>query len=238
MSDTSDQTAGEYWQSHYDAMARHESLELFDAEARDHFERLDRAIDLSSRKSVLDFGCGLGFVSALLCSRVAKLDYWDYAPNMRDAASDRLSAFPNASPVDLSSLHGGIAGKYDLIVINSVIQYMSEDELLAWLHRWRAMLAADGELIISDIILPEPAFFIEVRDSLLFARKCGFLLRTLKNDFWQYLRYLRARRHATMTRYSKEGFSALAGKAGLGVRFLDENLTYRSNRFTSLLSRS
>jgi len=124
---------------------------------------------------------------------------------------------------------------FDLIVVNSVIQYMSEEEFASWLGRWRNMLESSGVLMISDVILPQPAFLTEVADSLSFSAKEGFLIRTLRRDFKQYWRYLKVRRQATMTRYAKDDFSRRVKQAGFTVRFLPENLTYRSNRFSALL---
>jgi len=72
----------DFWQSHYDSMAHYESLDLFIAEAKDYFSRLGRAVRLSRCRYVLDFGCGLGFVSELLAAEVGKLYFWDYSGNL------------------------------------------------------------------------------------------------------------------------------------------------------------
>ncbi len=235
MAPSSNHLPGDYWQSHYDSMAHHESLDLFDAEARDYFARLERVVPLGDFEQVLDFGCGLGFVSELLATRVGSLFYWDYSENMLETARTRLADTANARAIDLSCPDEDQADFFDLIVINSVIQYMSEDDLSQWLNRWRGMLNGDGVLVISDLILPQPAFLKEVRDSLLFSAREGFLVRTLLKNFAQYARYLKVRRDAPMTRYSKERFAQLAENSGFSVSFLAENLTYRTNRFSAQL---
>lgn len=232
-----DDGTGDFWHTHYDSLAHHESLDLFKAEARDFFRRLTRSIPLRSCEQVLDFGCGLGFVSELLTTRVNKLAYWDYSENMLATAKHRLASVNNAEPVDLSRPDQEEQFHFDLIVVNSVIQYMSEDEFSAWLGKWKEMLVSDGALVISDVILPEPAFFREIFDSLVFSAKKGFLLRTLAKNFSQYLRYLKTRSSAPMSRYSKERFSALINDAGLRADILPDNLTYRTNRFSALVRR-
>ena len=183
----------DYWQSHYDSMAKHESLYLFDAESNDYFARLKRSVPLSGNIRVLDFGCGLGFVTRLLAAEAGEVGYWDYSANMLETAAARLDGTTNTTRIELGD--GAMpAEKFDLIVVNSVIQYMEQDVLESWLERWRELLNDDGKLLISDIILPTPAFLTEVWDSLRFARAHGFLVKTLKKDFMQYVRYLRARR--------------------------------------------
>lgn len=231
---STDSVSGDYWQSHYDSMAHHASLDLFAAEARDYFTRLERAVRLEDFDRVLDFGCGLGFVSGLLATKTTSLFYWDYSENMLATARSRLASFPNAKAVDLSpaSPDPDQAGNFDLIVVNSVIQYMSEEDLSNWLGRWKGMLSANGVLVISDLILPRPAFFTEVFDSLIFSAREGFLIRTLLKNFTQYARYLKARRDAPMMRYSKERILQSAETTGFSVNFLAENLTYRTNRYS------
>ena len=232
----SEPQAREYWKTHYDAMAQHESLYLFEAEASDFFRRIDRTIALDSRHRALDFGCGLGFVAELLCSKVHSLHFWDYSSNMLEAATVRLQDTPNSHPVDLSSDNDDYAEYFDLVFVNSVIQYMSRGDLSDWLGRWRGMLRPDGTLIVSDVIWPKPAFFTEVFDSLMFSAKEGFLVRTLKKDMGQYLRYLKARSQADLARYSKDDIRQLAAENRLHAAEADYNLTYRSNRFSMLLT--
>ena len=236
MSTTPPQEPGDYWKSHYDSMAHHESLDLFDAEARDYSSKLKRAVPLANFESVLDFGCGLGFVSEMLAGSVGGLFFWDYSENMLETAAARLASSRNAKAINLDRLEAESQLSFDLILVNSVIQYMSKDELNKWLLRWRDMLGSGGILLISDVILPKPAFITEVSDSLLFAARGGFLFRTLKKDFKQYIRYLKTRRQGSLMRYSKDDFTRQAEAAGFDVNVLQENLTYRSNRFSAILT--
>jgi len=221
-----------YWQSHYDSMADHLSHTLFEAEARDYFARLDSALPLERDERVLDFGCGLGFISGLIVPKVGSLGYWDYAENMLAVAERRLQNFPQAAPLDLADPAEDPEHAFDRIVVNSVIQYMDRDELAGWLCRWRGMLDRGGRLIISDIILPESSFLGEAMDTLKFAAREGFLVRTLVQDFLQYARYLRTRKQATMARYAVDEIRGLAAAAGLGAEVVDGNLTYKKNRYT------
>jgi trans-aconitate methyltransferase len=228
----------DFWRTHYDELADHDSLVLFRSESKDYFSRLLKAFPLSGRERVLDFGCGFGFITAMLASKVQELHFWDNSDGMLARTAKSMSRLPNAVAADLSNAELDVEHQYDLIVINSVIQYMSEEELAAWLKRWHYKLDVGAAVLISDVILPRSAFFREVYDSLKFAAGEGFLLRTLWQDGGQFLKYLITRKQAPMSRYSQEYFSSLAQNAGFDVEILADNLTYRSSRFSAVLRRS
>ncbi len=220
------------WVEHYEKVD--DDFVLFAVEARDYCERLARVIDIDSQGTVLDFGCGFGYVTALLAPRVRQLYVWDQARNMRERCLRRVAGHTNVALLDLPN---GVQRPMtlDLIIVNSVIQYMTAAEFDAWLQRWRALLDARGQLLISDIIPPDSAFLREVVDSLAFATRHGFLLKSLRMAAALFGRYVRARSSSPMLRLTREQVSAAARKHGYEVEFLPGNLTYRGNRTTARL---
>src|SRR5437773_7360951 len=96
---------------------------LFAPEAAEFARNLQRAIPLNRSMRVLDYGCGYGAVPRLIAEHVKEIAYWDAAAGMRDAAARTLANVPNAA------LWQGDRGEFDLIVVNSVVQYMSGAEL-------------------------------------------------------------------------------------------------------------
>ena len=150
---------------------------------------------------VLDFGCGFGFITRMLAGKVKQLNFWDNSSMMLARTAESLASRDHASAIDLVDPADDPRNAYDLIVVNSVIQYMSTADMAEWFVRWRGMLDNDGAILISDVILPKSAFFKEVRDSLRFAAREGFLWSML----WKEV--------------------------------LPINLTYRSSRFSVLLTR-
>jgi cyclopropane fatty-acyl-phospholipid synthase-like methyltransferase len=122
---------------------------------------LTAAIGVRADQRVLDFGCGFGFVARMLAPRVAEVWFWDPSPNMRRVAEWTTADVPNASFLDIAADLAGrcdaaewIGPTFDLILVNSVAQYMASSEFWGWLPRWRRMLAADGMLVLSDLIAP------------------------------------------------------------------------------------
>ena len=70
-------------------------------------------------------------------------------------------------------------GRLDLIVTNSVAQYLTEDELTRLLAMFRRLLAPDGTLIFADVIPPDVGALSDVSALLRYAAKHGFLVAAL-----------------------------------------------------------
>jgi SAM-dependent methyltransferase len=87
---------------------------------------------------------------------VGHLFLWDAAESMLVRARSHLAGHPNVHFLDLSGSSDPPEDlRFDLILVNSVVQYMTEDEFLAWLARWREQLAPSGQIVISDLIPPD-----------------------------------------------------------------------------------
>ena len=138
------------WREYFDGLK--DQSPLYREQAALYVESLCAAVGVQHHQRVLDFGCGFGFVAALLAPLVAEVWWWDPSPNMRSAAERNTIDFPNARFCDLSAMPFAEPGsiwqetRFDVILINSVAQYMAPEELWAWLRQWRAMLAPNGQI--------------------------------------------------------------------------------------------
>jgi SAM-dependent methyltransferase len=225
------------WTTHYQGLD--DSFVLFEHEARDYFERLATTVRIHRATSVLDFGCGFGYVAELLGSVAGDLYIWDVAANMRERARRRVTRNGRSVQIlELDPWHSRLPVRVDLVLVNSVVQYMQRDELHTWLARWRDLLSPRGQLVISDLITPDSGFLGEVADSLLFAARRGFLWKSLAHAAGQFGVYMRARRTLPMLRIEARELLQEAERAGLAAQILDHNLTYRRNRFTAVLERA
>ena len=54
-------------------------------------------------------------------------------------------------------------GSLDLVVVNSLVQYLSLDELRRLLATWRAKLKPEGRLVLADVIPPDVGPFTDAR---------------------------------------------------------------------------
>jgi SAM-dependent methyltransferase len=224
------------WRAYWDTLPFR--ADLCRLEAEDFVARLAPVIALQRDWRVLDFGCGFGMVTALLARSVAEICAWDPSASMRSWTQHNAGDFPTVRIVLATSdprLCGG-AETFDLIIVNSVIQYMSARERRAWLLHWRALLAPHGRIVLSDLMSPRHSVWHDVVSLCRFYRRHHQLGHALRHRLGDVGRYWRARRVRRLSCVGREELRRDAAAAGLAVEFLDASLTYRAHRGAALLS--
>jgi SAM-dependent methyltransferase len=184
---------------------------------------------------VLDFGCGFGFVAEMLAPHVGELFLWDASANMRRRARLNVAGRQNIRLLDLSdpkSLPDEL--QFELILVNSVVQYMNLEEFSAWLLRWRSMLAPGGRIVVSDLIPPNYPALRDVPDLLSFSARRGFLVCAVWQALREIGRYWKVRRFRPLSRIGLEELSKLGKDAGLAASYLPVNLTHFRTRLTAV----
>jgi SAM-dependent methyltransferase len=229
------QDGGGGWELYWEGLS--DRQQRFRAQANEYVRNLGSVLPLESLARVLDFGCGFGFVAALLAPRVGEVFLWDASANMRGRARVNVATCQNIRFLDLSDpkavprdLH------FNLIVVNSVVQYMTLDEFSAWLVQWRGMLAPGGRIVVSDLIPPGSPAILDIVDLLRFCRRHGFLARAIWQAFGQLVRHWRMKRARPLCRIGREELSRLAEAAGLAVSYLPNNLTHLTRRTTTVFT--
>ncbi len=224
-------SAADVWVSYWEELP--EGQLLFHPEAEEYVRNLLAAFPLTPSMRVLDFGCGYGFVAESLAPRVGELFLWDAAPSMRRHAAARLARQPNVKLLDPVDYPGC---KLDLVLVNSVVQYMTPDELAGWLRRWRELLAPGGQIVLSDLIPPGHSAVRDLLSLVRFSIRRGYLLRAIRNVLATRKRYQKAEHVRSLYRPGREELQGFARQAGLAIRFLDRNLTHFRKRETAVLT--
>ena len=143
-----------------------------------HFQIIARDIIgyISSPDSVvLDYACGEALSAARVADACAQLYLAEPAPGVRGRLIARFAPNTKIRVRSLEDLTRMAESSIDLVVMNSVAQYMTPDELDSALAVIRRLLKPSGRLVLGDILRPEVGMARDVLALLKFARTHGFL---------------------------------------------------------------
>lgn len=214
------------WLSYWNTLP--EGRLLFPPECEEFARNLLRELRPGPADRVLDYGCGFGHVAGLLAPHVGTVCVWDAAPSMRDAAA-KVPGVREWDPAE---------GDFDLIVVNSVVQYLTAGELADRLRGWAKLLTPAGRLVLSDLSEPSHGTLSDLWSLFRFGIRRGYLLAAVRNTLAERKRYAETAKVRPLYRPAKADLEAFAAAAGLGVRYLPRNLTHFAGRYTAVLTPS
>jgi ubiquinone/menaquinone biosynthesis C-methylase UbiE len=200
-----------------------------------HFQIIARDIIgyISSPDSVvLDYACGEALSAAKVADACGKLYLAEPAPGVRGRLIARFA--PNTrirvrSLDDLRKMDEAV----DLVVMNSVVQYMTPEELDSALAVIRRLLKPNGRLVLGDILRPEVGMARDVLALLKFASTHGFLkdaLYGLASTALSDYRQLRTR--VGLQRYSEDAMIEKLAAAGFTASRAHLNIGHNPWRMT------
>jgi SAM-dependent methyltransferase len=224
-----------YWDSSHSIYvnARHADV---------HYRDIARGIIglISNRDArVLDYGCGEALHADAVAARCGELVLCEAAPKLRTRLEQRFAHMPNItviSPEDLKALPPEC---FDLIVANSVVQYLSRGELESSLAVWLLLLDPAGCLVVADVIPPEVGVVSDLKALLRYALAHGFFFAALigvARTATSSYRNLRA--GLGIAQYSETEFLALLAAAGYSARRLPRNMEHNQTRMAFIARHS
>jgi SAM-dependent methyltransferase len=180
----------------------------------------------SREAAVLDYGCGETLHADRVAAAAGRLILCDAAPKVRAGLLARFAHVRNIdvrAPEEIAALP---ERTLDLIVMQSVVQYLSPEESDALFALFRRLLKPGGRLVIGDVVPPQISPLTDAAALLRFAAANGFLvaallglLRTVFSD------YMRLRSTLGLSLYDAaamrqkllaSGFSAERAAANIG----------------------
>jgi SAM-dependent methyltransferase len=182
---------------------------------------------------VLDYGCGEAIHADRVAAAAAQVLLCDSAPSVRAALAARFSADHRIrvlAPDEVAALPDRST---DLIVSNSMTQYLAPGELDGVLRLWHRLLAADGTLIVADVIPPDAGALTDVVTLLRYSAANGFLLAALAGLVRTVLSpYRKLRSKLGVTRYTQSEFMDKLRMSGFTAERLPRNLEHNPARMT------
>ena len=221
------------WIDYYDsthtiyASRRHRDL---------HFQLIARDIIgyiTSPDAVVLDYSCGEALSAAKVAASCGMLFLAEPAPGVRGRLIARFAPNTKIRVRSLDELRSMEAHSVDLVVMNSVAQYMTPQELDSAFAIVRRLLKPSGRLVLGDILRPEVGMGRDVLALLKFASTHGFLtdaLYGLASTALSDYRQLRTR--VGLQRYSESEMIEKLGRAGFAASRAQTNIGHNPWRMT------
>jgi len=182
---------------------------------------------------VLDYGCGEAVHADLVAAAAGEVLLCDAAPSVRAALAARFADERKIRILAPEDVERFADGSVDLIVANSLTQYLTRTELERLLALWRRLLAPNGTLIVADVIPPDIGAVSDVIALLRYAAANRFLMAALAGLARTAISgYRRLRAKLGISRYDEGEFLALLAAAGYRAERLPRNMEHNPARMT------
>ena len=201
-----------------------------------HYRRVAediRAALPGGKAVVLDYGCGEALAAGEVAAAAERLYLYDSAPETRARLAARHGAARGIVVLDEDGLAALASGSVDLVIVNSVIQYLPESELKELLVRARGWLSPDGRMLLADVIPPDNPAAADALCLLRTGLSHGFLgaalvglVRTFFSD------YRRMRQSLGLSTYTPEAIAVLAAENGLSCSREPRNFGFNQRRMS------
>lgn len=201
-----------------------------------HFQLIARDIIgyISSPDAVvLDYACGEALSAAQVADACGKLYLAEPAPGVRGRLIARFAPNTKIRVRSLDDLRKMAEKSVDLVIMNSVAQYMAPAELDTAFETVRRLLKPGGRLIVGDVLRPEVGMIRDVVALLRFAARHGFLRDALIGLISTALSdYRQLRRRVGLQRYSEADMIAKLASFGFTASRAHFNIGHNPWRMT------
>ena len=223
------------WVEYYDSAhsiyvnARHRDV---------HYARLADEIASyvpSPSAAVLDYGCGEALSADRIARAAGRVTLAEAGQSVRAHLIERFKFNPRIVVISAERVALMPEASFDLVVMNSVAQYLPPEEFERKIALFHRLLKPGGLLLVGDVMPPHVPAVSDAWALLRFGRRDGFLfaaviglLRTLMSD------YRRLRTQLGLTRYTEQDMIAKLAAAGFAASRAPTNLGHLTTRMTFL----
>jgi SAM-dependent methyltransferase len=201
-----------------------------------HYGRIAKdiaALIPSPHAIVLDYGCGEAISAEDAACQCGHLYLFDTAPSVQDKLRRRFANEPKIAVLDEAGFLGLPEAGLDIVVCNSVLQYLRADEAARLISIWHDKLKIGGRLVLGDVIPPDLNAIDDVKALLTFAVQGGFLIAALKGLVATFFsNYRKLREEIGLTTYSEDDMSSLLAAHGFKAERIAQNIGHHQARMT------
>jgi len=182
---------------------------------------------------VLDYGCGEALFADQVAVRCARLYLSDAAPLVRERLQAKFGSHERITILAPEQVAGLADGLLDLVVVNSLLQYLSLQELRELLKLWRSKLKSGGQVVIADVIPPDVSPLTDAKALLSFAWEGGFLISAVLGlARTAFSEYRKIREEIGLAQYSEDEMADILRDAGFQPERAARNLGHNQARMT------
>jgi SAM-dependent methyltransferase len=185
----------------------------------------------SPQARVLDYGCGEALHADRVAAAAGELLLCEGAPRVRAGIAARFAGNAKIRAVAPEEVERLADHSLDLIVLHSVAQYLTPEELAKLFALFHRLLNADGVLVVSDVVPPDVAASTDALALLRFGAVNGFfiaaavgLIRTVLSDYW------RLRTRYGLTRYGEAAMTDKLAAARFAAQRAPRNIGHNPAR--------
>jgi SAM-dependent methyltransferase len=182
---------------------------------------------------VLDYGCGEATHADLVAAAANELVLCEAAPSVRAKLAGRFADNRKIKVLAPDQVEQLPDASIDLLIANSLVQYVTPAELDRLLAIWRRLLAPDGILIVADVIPPGVGVLTDTIALLRYAAENGFLVAAITGVCRiVFSGYRRLRAELGISCYGEAELLTKLAAAGFAAERLSFNLEHNPARMT------
>jgi hypothetical protein len=225
------------WAEYWDADT---TIYVSDRHKKVHYEGVARDIVShvpTPNARVVDYGCGEALSAHLVADACRHLYLCESSGTTRARLAGRYAQRSNISVISVPELEGLPDASIDLMVANSVVQYLSLADLDRLLSLSRAKLGQSGRLLLADIIPRDVGALTDAAQLLGFAAANGFLLAAalgLVRSFFSS--YRRVRATLGLLRFDEAEILEVLRGSGFSAHRHHPNIGHNAKRMTFVAS--
>ena len=180
---------------------------------------------------LLDYGCGDALASPALAAAGLQVVLYDAVPAVSQRVAARFAGAKGIAVLDEAAWAAQPAASLDVILVNSVLQYLPADALDHLLPRFRQLLRPDGVLLLADVIPPEAGMHPDIAALLAAGWRHGFLLAALLGMAATFFSdYRRLRRELGLATWSEAALRARLAAHGFSADRMARNIGFSPHR--------
>jgi SAM-dependent methyltransferase len=182
---------------------------------------------------VVDYGCGDALHADRVAEACAHLFLCESAASVRERLRARYAGAGNISILTPEQFEQLDPLTIDAIVVNSVVQYLSEAQFTRLLAVWRSKLRPAGRLVLADIVPRNVSPYRDAMELVKFAAANGFLFAALKGLARSYFSgYRKIREGLGFLQLDEAEVLGMLEQAGLAGNRHYPNIGHNARRMT------